>query len=322
MKILFAGTPEIAVPSLKTVAEHFDVVGVLTNPDRPRGRGKTPVPSPVKEAALELDLPVFQFPSLRKEARDSLRPLGADLLVVFAYGRIFGPKFLGLFPMGGVNVHPSLLPSYRGSIPLIAPILNGDEETGITIQKIALELDSGDILLQKGIPLTADIDAEVLSKIASERSAEMLVEVLEKIEKGSILPVPQDHSMATYCRQLSKEDGRIEWALPAAMIERMVRAYRPWPKAYTFFRGIRLSILKSRVLSGEDIKSNLPGTDPSGSVPPGTVIGIDRKKGILVQTGRGVLCVEELQLQGKKALAWNAFINGNRDLDGSILGEN
>jgi methionyl-tRNA formyltransferase len=319
MKILFAGTPAIAVPSLRAVATQFDIVGVLTNPDRPRGRGRVPLPSPVKELALELGLPVFQFESLRTEARERVRSLGADILVVYAYGRIFGPKFLQLFPLGGINVHPSLLPAYRGSIPIVATILNGDSETGITVQKIALELDSGDILLQTRIPLKGDIDAGKLTDIAAHRGAELLVETLEKIEAGTLVPVPQDHSRASYCRQLRKEDGVIEWGLPAFMIERMVRAYRLWPKAYTFFRGTRLSILKSRVLDedGEGGESSRR----KEKLPAGTVLGIDRKKGILVQTGRGVLCVEELQLQGKKALAWDAFMNGNRDIEGSILGE-
>ncbi len=320
VRVLFAGTPEIAVPSLRMVASHHTVVGVLTNPDRPSGRARRLVSPPVKVLADELGLPVFQFDTLRGEARKTLFPLKADLLVVFAFGRIFGPKFLELFPEGAINVHPSLLPAYRGSIPLIAPIINGDHETGVTIQKIALELDSGDILHQTKIPLDESIDAEVLTELSAQRGADMLRDVLEKMERRSIVPEPQDPMKATYCRRLSKEDGRINWNLPAVMIERMVRGFKAWPKAFTFFRGVRLSLLKTHVLSGDWFGESAPLEQKKETA--GTVLGIDKKNGILIQTGKNILCVEKLQLQGKKPLAWDAFINGNRDLEGSKLGEN
>src|SRR6056297_1807576 len=186
MRVLFAGTPEIAVPSLEALAAEHEIVGVLTNPDRARGRKKSPVAPPVKQKALELGLPVFPPPRLKREARELLAPLEADILAVFAYGRIFGPKFLELFPRGGVNVHPSLLPLYRGSIPVIAPIVNGDAETGVTVQQIALEMDTGDILAQRRFDLTPEITAGRLTADVSEIGAELLVATLNNIEAGRL----------------------------------------------------------------------------------------------------------------------------------------
>ncbi|MGC9312833.1 MAG: methionyl-tRNA formyltransferase [Sediminispirochaetaceae bacterium] len=312
MKVLFAGTPQIAVPSLEKIAGHHQVVGVLTNPDRVSGRGRRTLPPPVKVRAGELGLPVYQFETLKREARDLIGPLGADILVVFAFGRIFGPKFLGLFPRGGINIHPSLLPRYRGSIPLVASLLNGDEETGVTVQKIAPELDSGDILMQEAFSLTGRETTAQLSDRAAKIGAELAAKVLDKIEDGTVQSKSQDTSLASYCRKLQKDDGRINWRLPAVMIERMVRAYNPWPKAYTYWQGVQLSILQSHVSD----------TLEAGEGGPGTVVGVDRNSGILIQTGRGLLCAGQLQLQGKKALHWKDFINGNRSLIGSQLGDN
>ncbi len=318
MRVLFAGTPQIAVPSLESVAAQHTVVGVLTNPDRPRGRGKAPVASPVKEKALELDIPVFQPPTLKREARELLAPLHAEVLAVFAYGRIFGPKFLALFPYGGVNVHPSLLPQYRGSIPVIAPIINGDTKTGVTVQKIALEMDTGDILAQKHIDLNTPITAGQLNEEVSRIGAELLVSVLNQIQSGTVEAVPQDSFYATYCRKLEKKDGRVNWCLPNVMIERMVRGFYPWPKAFTEWKGKHLTIIEAHVPSSLD-ESEVPA---GPKAEPGRVLGIDRENGILVQTGKGVLGIRQLQLQGKKPLHWEAFVNGNKDIIGSRLGEN
>jgi len=321
MRILFAGTPEIAVPSLKAVAEKHTVVGVLTNPDRARGRGRTPEPPPVKQAAGELGLQVFQPPMLKGEARKLLSPLKADILVVFAYGRIFGPKFLDLFPEGGVNVHPSLLPRYRGSIPIIAPIINGDVETGVTVQKIALKMDTGDILAQKRFDLDSTINADQLTVYAADVGAELLLSALSDLEAGTASPVAQDPLYATYCRKLNKSDGQINWQLPNYMIERMVRGFFPWPKAFTEWNGKRLTVLASSLpsdLTSEMVKGSLPSVHNR----LGTVLGIDREKGILVQTGRGVLAIRRLQLQGKQPLESQAFVNGNKEIIGSQLGDN
>ncbi len=318
MRVLFAGTPDIAVPSLARVHENFEIVGVLTSPDTTKGRGQRLAYNPVKEKALELGLPVLQPTRLRREAREEIAPLGADLLVVYAYGRIFGPKFLSLFPRGAVNVHPSLLPKYRGSAPITAPILNGEVETGVSIQTVELEVDSGDILGRRVIPLDGTETSASLSERMAIEGSELLVEVLENINAGTEAPEPQNEQEVTFCRRLSKRDGEILWTLPAEMIERMVRAFIPWPKAYTYWSGKRLSILESHVVSasvnGDAVPGAVTGMDREA--------GMDREEGILVQTGRGMLGITELQLEGKKALHWEQFLNGNRDFLHVRLGDN
>src|SRR6056297_77138 len=317
MRVLFAGTPEISVPSLEEISKRHTIVGVLTNPDRPRGRGRAPSASPVKEKALELGLPVYQPPTLKREAREVLAPLRAEVLAVYAYGRIFGPKFLSLFPEGGVNVHPSLLPRYRGSIPIIAPIINGDPETGVTVQKIALEMDTGDILAQKRFALDPTINADQLTVYAADVGAELLLSALSDLEAGTASPVAQDPLYATYCRKLNKSDGQINWQLPNYMIERMVRGFFPWPKAFTEWNGKRLTVLASS-LPAETAEGSLASTHSRA----GTVLGIDRENGILVQTGRGVLAIRRLQLQGRQPLEPQTFVNGNKEIIGSQLGDN
>ena len=323
MRVLFAGTPEIAVPSLEAaaVAAAHTVVGVLTNPDRPRGRRKTAAASPVKEKALELGVPVFQPPTLKREARDLLAPLQADILAVFAYGRIFGPKFLAMFPRGGVNVHPSLLPLYRGSIPVIAPIINGDSETGVTVQEIALEMDTGNILAQQRFALSNDMTAGRLSAYVAALGAELLVNALNEIEAGSVNPRPQDHFYATYCRKLNKNDGQINWQLPNYMIERMIRGFFPWPKAFSTWKGQQLTILRATLPNSSAVPERAEA-ESCRVHPSGSILGIDRENGILVQTGMGLIALQKLQLQGKKPLDWQAFVNGHKQIIGSQLGDN
>ncbi|GAB4363845.1 MAG: methionyl-tRNA formyltransferase [Spirochaetales bacterium] len=310
LRVLFAGTPEMAIPSLVRIAKAHPVVGVLTAPDQVAGRGRRVLPSPVKQEALRLGLPVWTPEKLDGAIRQQVGALSPEILVVVAYGKIFGPKFLSLFPRGGINLHPSLLPRYRGPSPIPAAILRGDAETGITIQKISLRMDAGPILLQEVIPLQGTETTASLTKYCAERGAELLVQVLEEIERGVAKEVPQEESQATYCRLLRKEDGNIDWSLPVSEIERMVRAFDPWPTAWTVHRGEVLKILGASIFhpsSREDL--------------PGKVIGVDKKKGILVQTGEGILAVHRLQLQSRKALDFSSFLNGERDFIGVVLGE-
>ncbi len=310
MRILFAGTPEIAVPSLEKLAGNFTVCGVLTNPDRVRGRGKKLLPPPVKAKALELGIPVLQFSTLKGEAREAVQALAPELLVVFAYGRIFGEKFLSLFPYGGLNVHPSLLPKYRGSSPLLSAILAGDTETGITVQKVAREMDTGDIVKQIVHPLSGTETTASLSEWAAEQGATLLFEAVTEMEAGTLVSYPQKDEEATYCSKITKEDGRINWMENTELIERKIRAFTPWPGSFTSFRGKKLNILTAY----QDTAYKDTGESP------GKVIGVDKTRGILVQTGNGVLCVTSLQLQSKKVLDWKTFINGTPKIIGSILG--
>lgn len=310
MRIVFAGSPDIAVPSLERVTSLFDVVAVLTNPDKVTGRGRKVKFNPVKTKALELDLNIIQANTLGSEVRAKIAALKPDILVVFAYGKIFGPKFLSLFPLGGINVHPSLLPLYRGSSPILSAIINGDPETGISIQRINLEMDTGAILSQKVIKLNGRESTESLSTFVSLEGAEQLLNTLSGIESGEVLEKEQDHNSASYCSKLVKEDGIIDWSMSAEQIDRSIRAYTPWPKAYTQYKDKKLMLLESRYYMKE--------TDLSGE--PGRVLGFDKSDGILIQTGDGILAVRLLQLQSKKANDWKSFINGTQDFIGCVLG--
>jgi len=309
MRLLFAGTPDIAVPTLRAVADAFPVVGVLTAPDRVAGRGRKVTPPPVKTTAEELGLTVLQPHKLDEDARGAVRSLAPDMLVVFAYGKIFGPKFMGLFLEGGVNVHPSLLPKYRGPAPIPAAILAGEAETGITVQYISQKMDAGAIVARERITLEGTETAASLSDDVAGRAGPLLVSTLHRIEAGTAAPEPQDEAAASYCSLINKSDAAIDWEQPADRIERMVRAYHPWPGAYTFWGGRKLTIREAGV----------SGAQGEGK-QPGRVLGVDRERGILIQTGNGVLGVRRLQIQAGQESDWKSFINGHRDLDGAVLG--
>ena len=316
MRILFAGTPDIAVPSLDALqASRHRIVGVLTAPDRTAGRGRKLLPPPVKSRAAELGLPVLQPEQLRTQARAEVERLQPELLVCVAYGKFFGPKFLELFPAGAVNLHPSLLPRYRGPSPLPAPILNGDSETGVTVQDVALEMDAGDIFAQRAAHLTGTETAGALSERLAPVGAELLLEVADSIADGTAHPVPQDESQATFTTLISKSDGEIQWERPAVEIERAVRAYQPWPLAWTTFDGQRLNILGAEPVPGAGSRS------AGGDTPaPGAVLRVDTARGILVETGNGQLALTRLQLQSRKALSWDSFLNGVHSFIGAVLG--
>jgi methionyl-tRNA formyltransferase len=321
MKVLFAASPAIAVPSLEALSreEGIELAGVLTNPDSQKGRHGTPSPTETGEAAQKINkrfdgkrtFPIFKPVKLDTCAREQIAGIKPDLLVSFAYGHIFGPKFLALFPLGGINIHPSLLPKYRGPTPVQAAILNRDTVTGISIQRLAQETDSGDILASQQLQLTGGETAASLSAIVSEKSALMLPEVLRNIAAGKVQGLPQDESMASYCPLIKKDDGIIDWKTGAAEIEARIRAFDPWPLCSTFHNGRQLFILKAGIYKNESGKYN--------SCKPGFVMGIDKQAGILVQTGEGILAVTELQYQAKKALHFQDFHNGARDFTGSIL---
>jgi methionyl-tRNA formyltransferase len=320
MKVLFAGSSAIAITSLETLCrtEGVELAGVLTNPDTPKGRHGTPFPTEIGEAAEKI-LQLFKeqgrmiFPILKPKrldaaAREQVGAQNPKLLISFAYGHIFGPKFLSLFPLGGINIHPSLLPKYRGPTPIQAALLNRDIVTGITIQKLALGIDNGDILAQENLQLTGDETTGTLSAIIAEKAAFMLPVVIDKIVEGR-QGMPQDHSKASYCSLIKKDDGLIDWKLNALEIEAKIRAFSPWPLCRTVHNDRELFILKAGIYKGR-----------AGKKEPGLVLGIDKEHGILIQTGEGILCVRELQYQSKKALFFKDFLNGIRDFSGSILG--
>jgi methionyl-tRNA formyltransferase len=316
VRVLFAGTPEIAVPSLDALAgSPHEIVGVLTAVDRPTGRGRRTAAGPVKERAVSLGLPILQPDRLGSEIRRAVGELKPDLLVCVAYGRIFGPKFLSLFELGGINLHPSLLPKYRGPAPIPAAILGGDTQTGVTIQALALEMDAGDILAQKSVMLSGTETTETLTTHLSGIGAQMLVGVVQSLADGTVTSRPQNAADATSTGLISKADGEIDWTSPADVIERSVRAFYPWPLAFTTFKGQRLNILESTSISVGD---ESPETAPDGG--PGTVVRVDTERGILVETGNGKLALTRLQLQSRKALSFTSFQNGVHDFVGAVLG--
>ena len=308
MRVLFAGTPGFAVPALVAVAERFDVCGVLTAPDRPAGRGRRLTPAPVRQEADRLGLPVIAPDRLDDAATHDLAGLRAEVMAVAAYGMIFTQRFLDRFPRGAVNVHPSLLPRFRGAAPIPAAILAGERETGVTIQRVVRRLDSGPILATRIHPLDGTETTGTLTEALAETGAELLVEVLAGMQRGTVTEEAQVEEQATYCAKVAAADARIDWsAHDAAAIERMVRAYDPWPRAHCRLGKRRLNLLAARLSA--DLP---PGV-------PGQVARVDGRQGILVHTARGTLGVTELQLEGRRAMDWKSFANGFGGLAGARL---
>ncbi len=322
MRVLFAGSPDIAVPSLVRLSFEHEIVGILTNPESARGRGLALESTPVAQAAAAVlgdRVPILSPTRLGAEAREAVAALGPDILVSYAYGRIFGPKFLALFPKGGVNVHPSLLPRHRGPAPIPSAILARDPETAITVQRLALEMDCGDILAQLPIRLTGTESAEDLSEVAAIMGADLLSQALEEIEEGREEARPQVGE-PSYCSMLRKEDGLVDWRSPLLDIDAKIRAFYPWPGAYTYFRGQRLNLLDAFPYPHVTFAAG-PGSLDFEDALPGTVLGLDKSRGIMVQTIDGLIALRRLQVQQKKALPYREFANGMRGLVGTVLGD-
>ena len=307
-RILFMGTPEFAVPILLALHEHHHVVGVVTQPDRPAGRGRKVVAPPVKEAALGRGLPVFQPATLRTpEALQHLASWSPDLIVVAAFGQILRSPILALPFHGCLNVHASLLPRYRGAAPIPAAILAGDPVTGITLMRMDEGLDTGPILAQAECPITADDTTASLTGKLAQLGAELLLETLPGWLNGTVQAQSQDDALATYCRPLQRNDGALDWSSPAVHLDRQVRACVPWPGAYTAWQGQMLKVLRAR-----------PWATRAGEGQPGQVVSL--KEGIGVITGEGVLELLEVQLAGKKPMAADLFARGQRGMIGGHLG--
>jgi len=321
MRVLFAGSPGIAVPSLQAIAGVAELAGILTNEASRRGRGLSTSATPVSLAAASLPgggPPVLAYERLGAEAREAVAALAPDLLVSFAYGRIFGPKFLSIFPLGGINVHPSLLPRWRGPTPIPAAILHRDVESGVSVQLLApagpdgAGIDGGDLLAVERIALDPRETTASLSGKAALVGAGLVASVAKSIAEGRAVSRPQEGE-ATYSTLLRKDDGLIDWSRPVKVIDALVRAYDPWPGAYTLLRGQRLAVL-------EAVAHPEPGRKFEAGVAPGTILGLDKSLGLMVQGFDGLVALRSLQLQQKKALGWRDFANGVRDLAGTRLG--
>ena len=306
MRLIFLGTPEFAVPALdRIVAAGHSVSQVVTQPDRPKGRKQELTPSPVKTAALRHAIPVYQPERIRRpEALEHLRSLAPDAMVVVGYGQIIPQSVIDLAPLGIINVHASLLPELRGAAPIQWSIARGytcaHKRTGVTTMRIDAGLDTGDILLRWETPVAPDETAVELSLRLAEAGADLLVETLAGLCAGSIQPLPQDESLATYAPILKKEDGRIDWSNPAQQIHDLIRGFQPWPGAHTSFRGQSLHLWRSRLVP-ERLSTLLP---------PGALI---HERGVFAVGGDGAaLELLEVQLEGRKKMPAEVFANGHR----------
>ena len=303
MKVVFAGTPDFAVPPLAALVQSsHEVVGVLTQPDRPAGRGRQLSTSAVKEFALANALPLAQPQTLRTpEGRAALEAWRPDVLVVVAYGLILPPEALAIPRYGCLNIHASLLPRWRGAAPVQRSILAGDLETGVTIMQMDAGLDTGPILLQREMPLSdTDDSTSVLEKLAA-LDAPALLEVLSGIERGSIVKRAQPSEGVTYAKKIEKAEAHIDWNHSAAEIDRRIRAFRPWPVAETMHRGEQIRIHRARVL----------GTTSQTTRKPGAILGLQDDL-LLVACGEGVLAIAELQRAGRRSMSARDFANGLR----------
>lgn len=313
MRIVFAGTPEFAVPALNVLTEG-ELCAVLTAPDRPAGRRGAKRAPAVKRAALARGLTVLQPELLGRAFTAELARLQPELLVAVAFGKIFRPYFLEIFAHGGLNVHPSLLPELRGPAPIPAAILAGARRTGVTVQRLAAEVDAGDILAQRVRPLDGTETSASLAPRLAELGAVLLREVVDAVAAGVERARPQDASAATFCPLLRKEHGRIDWRRSAVAVERAVRAYDPWPRAFTTWNGRQLLVLEAAV------ERRNGGAESLSPACPGQVVAVDRRHGILVRTGEQRLWIKRLQLQGRKPMDWRAFANGHPEVAGARLG--
>lgn len=312
MKVVFMGTPDFAVGALEAIIEAgHEVVLVVTQPDRQKGRGKEVQYSPVKECALKHNIEVFQPLKIKEAAAvENLKKYPADIFVVAAFGQILSQEILDMPKHGCVNIHASLLPKYRGAAPIQWCILDGEEKTGVTIMQMNAGLDTGDILMQKEIEIASDETGESLFDRLATLGASAIVEALPLIESGALVPTPQDDAKSTYAGMLKKDMGLIDFSDDCAKIERYVRGLNSWPSAYTSYKGKTLKIWESSVATDGCLKKD---------VVPGEVVAVD-KQSIYVCCGNGVLKITSVQLEGKKRMNVSDFLLGYHIEVGEKLG--
>lgn len=310
MKIIFMGTPDFAVDTLEALlAAGHEITLVVSQPDKPKGRGHELVPTPVKAVALAHNLRVYQPIKLRGEAAETmLQNTEADVIVVAAFGQLIPKSILEMKRYGCINVHGSLLPKYRGAAPIQWAVINGEEKSGITIMQMDVGLDTGDMLLKAEVPLAPKETGGSLFEKLSRLGATLCVEALEKLEVGSLIPEKQGESPTAYAKMLTKEMGELDWSKPALALERLIRGLNPWPSAYTRLFGKTLKIWDADVCEEEEAEGVC-----------GEIVRIT-KDAVYVACGQGLLRINELQLQGKKRMNTAAFLRGYHLEKGSVLG--
>ena len=310
MKVVYMGTPDFAVPPLRALVKAgYEVVGVVTQPDKPKGRSKTLLPPPVKEEALKYNIPVYQPLKVREpEFMETLKNLAPDVIVVAAFGQIIPKAILDLPEFGCLNIHASLLPKYRGAAPIQQAVINGDKEAGVTIMKMGTGLDTGDMISRASVLLAEDETGGSLFDRLSELGAELLIKTLPSVFDGTAVYEPQpEESPTPYAGMITKQMGLLDFQKDAETLERLIRGLNPWPSAYTYLNGKTLKIWKAAV-------------EKSGSEPenPGTIIKAD-KDGIHVVCGQDILILQEVQLEGKKRMDAAAFLRGCHVESGTML---
>ena len=320
MRIVFMGTPDFAVPALRAlVSGGHDVVGVFTQPDRPAGRGKNLKPSPVKVAAEELGLPVFQ-PAMIKtpEGIQLLRDLAPDSIIVVAYGQILSKEILQLPSKGCINVHASLLPAYRGAAPLHWAVMKGETHTGVTTMLMDEGLDTGDMLLKREVPISTEATTGEIHDVLAAHGGELLIDTLCALEKGTLISIPQTGE-SNYAPLLNRNHERLDWSRRANELHDQIRGLNPWPGAFATFRGENLKIWRSTLSQQPDKAVETEEVSVEVTVEPGQIIRIIGS-GLLVQTGEGVLVILEVQPAGKRSMSARDFFNGRHGQVGEKLG--
>lgn len=312
MRVVFMGTPDFSVGTLRELVKAgHEVVGVVSQPDKPKGRGKSLMPTPVKEAALELGLPVYQPKKVRDpEFLEVLRELAPEVIVVVAFGQMIPQSILDLPPYGCINVHASLLPKYRGAAPIQWAVIDGESESGVTIMKMDTGLDTGDMITKVVVPIEKDETGGSLFDKLSEAGAKLLVDTLPSLADGTAVYEKQpEESPTPYAAMIQKQLGNIDWKRPAVEIERLIRGLNPWPSAFTKLNGKTLKIWSARVLDE---------SEKDAAAVPGTILRAD-EQGFCVKTGQGILNITELQLEGKKRMDTPAFLRGYAVKPQSVL---
>lgn len=316
MKVVFMGTPDFAVAVLDAIAEAgHEIVLAVTQPDKPKGRGGRMACSPVKEWALERDIPVLQPKRIREpEAVEALAEIEADIFVVAAFGQILPQEILSMPPLGCVNVHASLLPKYRGAAPIQWAVINGEEVTGVTTMLMDVGLDDGDILLKEEIKLAADETGGSLFERLAKAGGSLCVKTMEGLQKGTITPRPQEEALATHVGMIKKEMGRMDFSREAVCLERLVRGLSPWPSAFTTWKQKSIKVWKAAVSETLPVDAGI-----LQETQHGTVAACD-DSGIYVVTGKDYLVLQEIQLEGKKRMAAADFLRGHTIAVGTVLG--
>ncbi|MGC9080138.1 methionyl-tRNA formyltransferase [Sulfurihydrogenibium sp.] len=310
MKVLFWGTPDFAVESLKALlSSKHQVVGVITQPDKPKGRGQKVQPTPVKEEALKHGLLVYQPEKIKNnpEVVDFIKNLNPDISVVVAYGKILPEEVINIPKYKTINVHASLLPKYRGAAPIHRAIMDGEEETGVCIMEIVKELDAGDIYRCKKVKIEPNDDIITLHDKLAKEGAKLLIEVLDDIEEGRVEKTPQDSTKATYAKPIEKEEAKINWEKPAKDIYNQIRALKVWPKAYSNFRDQQVKILDAEVV------------ECPKAVKPGEVVKSNDKEGIIVATKEGCILIKTLQFPNSKPISSQEAVRGYKIKEGEVF---